>query len=109
MRMNVGFLDDLAANAERFDVLRAVSELEAPLLVVHGEDDASVPASEARALHAAARPGRAELLLVAGTGHTFGVEHPWKGTTPALESALEHSIVWMQASLAGVHEGSAQP
>jgi dienelactone hydrolase len=107
MQMNVTFLDDLEKNVARFDILRAVSELEAPLLVVHGESDTSVSESEGRALHAAARRGRAELLTIAGSGHTFEAVHPWKGTTPALERALEHSIVWLQASLAEVHEGSA--
>jgi fermentation-respiration switch protein FrsA (DUF1100 family) len=105
--MNLTFLEDLEKNMPRFDILHAVSELEAPLLVVHGESDASVPESEGRALHAAARRGRAELLTIAGSGHTFEVVHPWRGTTPALERALEHSIVWLQASLSEVHEGSA--
>jgi pimeloyl-ACP methyl ester carboxylesterase len=108
MRMNTTYLDDLAANSARYDVLRAASELEVPLLVVHGADDASVPASEARALHAAARPGRAELLVLPDTGHTFGAEHPWKGTTPALERAVEHSIAWLRASIAVAREGSVR-
>ncbi len=107
MRMNVSYLDDLAAHGERYDVLRAVSELEVPLLVVHGGADASVPARVARALHAAARPGRAELLLLPGVGHTFGAEHPWRGSNPALDRAVQHTVSWLQASLLHVEEGSA--
>jgi pimeloyl-ACP methyl ester carboxylesterase len=108
LRMNTTFLDDVDAHADQLDILKAVAGLEAPLLVVHGEDDTSVPVSEARALHGAARPGRAELLTIAGTGHTFGAVHPWKGPTPELNRALEHSVVWLLATLAGLHEGSAQ-
>jgi dienelactone hydrolase len=108
MRVNIGYLDDLRTHADTFDVARAVSELEVPLLVVHGADDASVPVREARTLHAAARPGRAELLILPDTGHTFGIEHPWNGTKPAFEQALSHTITWLQASLAPVHEGSVQ-
>jgi dienelactone hydrolase len=107
MRVNVSYLDDLAAHGERYDVSRAVSELEVPLLVVHGEGDTSVPAREARTLHAAARPGRAELLLLPETGHTFGAEHPWRGTNPALERAVQHTSAWLQATLVHVQEGSA--
>jgi uncharacterized protein len=107
MRVNVSYLDDLVAHGERYDVSRAVSELEVPLLVVHGGNDTSVPAREARALHAAARPGRAELLLLPETGHTFGAEHPWRGTNPALERAILHTAAWLQATLAHVPEGSA--
>jgi dienelactone hydrolase len=106
LRMNVSYLDDLAANGERYDVLRAVSELEVPLLVVHGGDDTSVPAREARALHAAARPGRAELLVIPDTGHTFGAVHPWQDSNPALERAIDHTIAWLQATLVHVQEGS---
>jgi dienelactone hydrolase len=108
MRVNTTYLDDLAANGPRYDVLRAVSELEAPLLVVHGADDVSVPASEARALHAAARPGRAELFVLPETGHTFDVEHPWKGTSASLERILEHTVAWLHASLAVAPEGSVR-
>jgi uncharacterized protein len=107
MRVNVSYLDDLAAHGERYDVSRAVSELEVPLLVVHGGGDTSVPAREARTLHAAARPGRAELLVLPETGHTFGAEHPWRGTNPALERAVQHTAAWLQATLAHVPEGSA--
>ena len=107
LRMNATYLDDLAANGERYDVTRAVSELEVPLLVVHGGADTSVPAREARALHAAARPGRAELLLLPDAGHTFGAEHPWGGTNPALERAILHTAAWLQATLVHVQEGSA--
>jgi dienelactone hydrolase len=107
MRVNVSYLDDLAAHGERYDVSRAVSELEVPLLVVHGGGDTSVPAREARTLHAAARPGRAELLVLPETGHTLGAEHPWRGTNPALERAVQHTVAWLQATLAQVPEGSA--
>mgnify|MGYP001041479204 CR=1 FL=1 len=109
LRINASYLDDLAAHGERYDVLRAVSELEVPLLVVHGGDDTSVPAREARALHAAARPGRAELLLLPETGHTFGAVHPWRGTNPALERAIQHTAAWLQAAFVLAQEGSAPP
>ena len=108
MRVDMTYLDDLAANAPRYDIVRAVSELEVPLLVVHGADDVSVPVDEARSLHAAARPGRAELLVIPDAGHTFGAEHPWKGTSPALERILEHTVAWLHASLAVAPQGSVR-
>ena len=96
MRVDVTLLDDLETNAGRFDILRAASESRAPFLIVHGDADLSVPATEASALYGAAPAGRAELLLLPGAGHTFGAEHPWKGPTPALERALEHTIAWLE-------------
>jgi dienelactone hydrolase len=108
MRVDASYIDDLDAHADRYDVLRAVGALEIPLLVVHGSEDPSVPVDEARALHAAARPGRAELLLLPGAGHTFGAVHPWSGTNPDLERALDHTIAWLQATLVEAPEGSVR-
>jgi pimeloyl-ACP methyl ester carboxylesterase len=99
MRMNWSMVEDYRANAARFDLPAAAAALRVPWLLVHGDQDLSVRVDEGRTLFAAADQARSELLVVPGTGHTFGVEHPWKGTTPALERAIERSISWMQASL----------
>lgn len=95
MRVGTALLDDLDANAARFDLLRAASELRVPFLIVHGSADTSVPACEGSALYGAAAPGIAELLLIPEAGHTFGAEHPWKGPTAHVERALGHTIEWL--------------
>ena len=64
-RLGRGFLDDARAH----DVIAAVRVLRAPVLVIHGEDDATVPAADAHDIASAARS--ASLDLVAGAGHTF--------------------------------------
>jgi len=101
MRVDAGFLDDLDAHREAFDVLRAASELRAPLLLVHGDADTSVPVGEARDLYAAAGPSRAALAIVPGAEHTFGAVHPWRGTTPHLEAALDRTLAWFDEHLGG--------
>jgi pimeloyl-ACP methyl ester carboxylesterase len=101
LRMNWSYVEDLERNADRLDVQAAAGGLEIPLLVVHGEDDESVPVREARVLSSAAPPGAAELVLLPHAGHTFGAVHPWAGTTPALEAALERTIAWFARHLAG--------
>jgi len=50
-----------------FSPLARADRISAPLLVIHGENDARVPVSEARQLHAAV-PG-SELLVFPGEGH----------------------------------------
>ena len=99
MRIHSTLLDDLEANRERFDIPRAVAALEVPLLVVHGEQDVSVPVREAQTLAAAAAPGHCTLEIVPGTGHTFDVVHPWAGSTPGLDVAIGGTIDWLQAQL----------
>jgi dienelactone hydrolase len=84
---------DVQMNRERLDVLRAAGSLTIPWLIVHGEDDETVPAEEGRALFEAGGE-ETELLLVEGTGHTFGAAHPYAGATPELRAAVEATVEW---------------
>ena len=84
---------DVQMNRERLDILRAAGSLTIPWLIVHGEDDETVPAEEGRALFEAGGE-ETELLLVEGTGHTFGAAHPYAGATPELRAAVEATVEW---------------
>ncbi len=90
MPLERNVLDDLRANRERLDLAAAARAVKMPWLIVHGTEDESVPASDARALAEAAN-GSAELLLLEGTGHTLDVGHPFPGPSQALERAVEAS------------------
>jgi dienelactone hydrolase len=90
-------LDDLERNAERLDVHAAAAAVRAPWLVVHGVADESVPANDARDL--AARAPQSRLLLVAHAGHTFGIKHPWGGSTAQFDQVLEASVDWFSRHL----------
>jgi len=88
--LDVALLDDFEANRERLDVLAAARELEVPWLLVHGVEDLTVPVEEGRELARAS--GRARLVEVEDAGHTFEVDHPFEGPTPALDRALEVTV-----------------
>jgi dipeptidyl aminopeptidase/acylaminoacyl peptidase len=92
---------DLLAELERsaeLDVLSAAAQVRAPWLIVHGEEDESVPADEARRL-AERAGGENELLLVPGGGHTFGARHPFAGPTPQLIQAMNATQRWFRRHL----------
>ena len=58
----------------RFDDIapcRTIARVSCPVLLVHGQDDATVPVEEARQIHAASG-GRAELLVVPGSHDDYG-------------------------------------
>lgn len=80
-------LEDIRARPERFDLEASLRRSEIPLLVVHGTEDTSVPADDGRRLAAASDSARLE--LIEGTGHTFGVGHPFEGPSAALERVLD--------------------
>jgi uncharacterized protein len=90
-------LDDLETHRETLDVARAASTIQAPWLILHGADDESVPVADARELSAHAATARR--VLIPGTGHTFGVQHPWRGSTAAFDRVLEASVDWFATHL----------
>jgi dienelactone hydrolase len=90
-------LDDLERNREALDVGRAAASVRAPWLIAHGTADESVPAEDARVLHAA-NPA-SELLLLENTGHTFGIKHPWSGSSVAFDRLSEGTVAWFARHL----------
>lgn len=91
-------LRDLEAQGAALEPLRATAERTAPWLIVHGEDDETVPVAEARALAEHAHDP-AELLVVAGGSHTFGASHPFAGPNPQLTEALNATQTWLRRHL----------
>ena len=74
MRMSTRVLDDYESNRERLDIGAAAASLPAPLLVIHGARDESVPVGEGEAIAAAAPD--ASMVVIGKAGHTFNAIHP---------------------------------
>jgi dienelactone hydrolase len=107
LQMGRELLEDLEDNATALDVEHAAGRVDAPWLIVHGEEDETVSADDARRLEQAARrPDRGpaanttELLLVPGASHTFGARHPFAGPTPQLIQAMNATQRWFRRHLA---------
>ncbi len=90
MRMNVIYLDDLEKNAERVNVINAASRLRVPFLIIQGAEDLAVNKNEAEMLYEVSDKSKSKLVIIEHTGHTFGTEHPFKGTTPAFEKVINY-------------------
>src|SRR5205085_12674265 len=75
-------LDDIDAHPEQLDVAAAATRVSVPWLIVHGTADATVPVAVAHHLAASGKPARTDLFLAEGADHTFGIKHPWQGSTP---------------------------
>ncbi|AMR28891.1 dienelactone hydrolase [Hymenobacter psoromatis] len=67
-------------NRARLDLPALMPGLRQPVLLIHGDQDETVPLAALHQLHAG-QPA-AEVLVVPGAGHMFGGAHPWAG--PAL-------------------------
>ena len=97
MPLGLGLLEDLERNGELLDLESAAEEITAPWLLVHGEDDESVPVEEAERLFARAR--RCEAERIENAGHTFGAQHPFSGPTPELTRAMNVTQSWFRRHL----------
>lgn len=90
LRIDKGYLDDIQTNAECLEPMRTICRLNQALLLVHGEQDLTVPLAEAHELYTTAKDaGRnVQWEAIAKTAHTFGIAHP---ITP--EQALKPAFV----------------
>lgn len=86
--LGLAYLNDITENAEKLSVTNAISTINKPFLIVHGEQDLTVPVREAHKLRENSSE-HTRLCILPRTGHTFGAVHPFQGSTSALEKALE--------------------
>ena len=88
MRMNYTLIDDLEKNYSRLNILNAMKKISVPALIIHGKEDMAVDYSDAQALYENSDKSKSGLVLYENTGHTFGAEHPFKGTNRSLEKVI---------------------
>ena len=69
------FYEDFVQNEERLTIKRAVTNLQIPHLILHGDNDISVPVDEAYQLHK--WNPESILEIVEGADHVFNTKHPW--------------------------------
>lgn len=69
------FYEDFKANEERLTIKRAVSQLNIPYLIIHGDSDTSVFVDEAYQLHDWNK--NSKLYIIEGANHVFEAHHPW--------------------------------
>jgi dipeptidyl aminopeptidase/acylaminoacyl peptidase len=102
MRLNVTLLDNMEHNRESFNIPLAANALtlqEKGLLIIAGREDMTAKPEESEAIYNASKKEFSELHIIPQTGHTFGTEHPYKGSTPALDMVLIYTINFFQKYL----------
>jgi pimeloyl-ACP methyl ester carboxylesterase len=81
MPLKASLLDDLRDNPGRLDILSKASQITQPWLMIHGDEDTTVPLSHAKELKKVNE--HAEFSVIKGGDHTFGGSHPYvKDTLP---------------------------
>ncbi len=86
LRLNYSYLEDILLNADKFNLPKAISEVEQPILIIHGKQDLTVSTKEAYELaHNVKNKEHLRFLLLDKAGHGFNSAHPFDGTNQMLE------------------------
>ncbi|MGB9665061.1 MAG: alpha/beta hydrolase family protein [Ignavibacteria bacterium] len=99
MRLNKVLLDDFEENRERFNLINCISKVNIPILIIHGDQDLTVPLNEAYQLYNASDKNLTELVVIPAAGHTFNIVHPYQGSNPQFEQVKALTIDFLIKNL----------
>ena len=85
--MNYTYISDLEFHSDEYSPLRAITEVSADILIVHAEQDMTVPIREAYALQE--KSHSAHMHSIPQAGHIFGCTHPFTEMTSSLRDAID--------------------
>jgi uncharacterized protein len=93
MRLNVSLLDDIEQNKDNLiNLEKATNNLNKPLLIIHGEQDLSVPIKEGEQIYNWSNKEITEFYKIKATGHTFDIAHPFGGSNPKFDLVIEKTL-----------------
>lgn len=100
MQLNVALLEDIEKNKEDLlNLKKAAENLNKPLLIIHGEQDLSVPIKEGEQIYNWSHKELTEFYKIKATGHTFDVAHPFKESNQKFDSVLEKTLNFFNKNL----------
>lgn len=100
MRLNVALLDDIENNKnDLLNLEKAAKILNKPLLILHGEQDLSVPIKEGEQIYNWSNKELTQFYKIKATGHTFDIVHPFEGSNQKFDLVLDKSLKFFNKNL----------
>src|ERR1035437_1985121 len=100
MTLNTTLLDDVEKNKDgSLNIEKAVSQLNKPLLIAHGDQDLVVKIKEAELLYSWADKSQTEFFKIHGTGHTFDMQHPHVGANKKFDILMNKTLQFFNNNL----------
>lgn len=75
LRIGRQWLDEMEADPDRYNPVLAMGKIDCPILIIHGQDDSTVPVESARILHEAAGE-KSQQKIINNASHTFNAPNP---------------------------------
>ncbi|WP_128895073.1 alpha/beta hydrolase family protein [Longirhabdus pacifica] len=100
MPLNKVILEDMDKNKAKYDILDRVQHNHVPIIVIEGTMDGEHLIKGNDKL--CTQSPSVQKVMVQGGNHTFGAVHPFQGTTEYLESALGHSVAFMEQQITDI-------
>ncbi len=89
MKLNKTLLEDIERNGETtLNIQQAVSKLNRPLLLIHGEQDLAVPVKEGAQLYDWSDKSLSQFTTIPAAGHTFDIKHPFEGSNKKFDTVV---------------------
>ncbi|PJA99687.1 MAG: alpha/beta hydrolase [Ignavibacteriales bacterium CG_4_9_14_3_um_filter_30_11] len=100
MKLNVSLLEDIEKNGEdNLNIKKSVKNLNKPFLIAHGKQDLAVPFEEAENIFEWADKKLTEFYPIESTGHTFNIQHPFKGSNQKFDILLNKTAEFFKSNL----------
>lgn len=100
MRMNVSLLEDIESNKNTsLNIENAVKNLNKPFLIIHGEQDLTVPVDEGKLLYKYSDKELTEFEIIPSAGHTFDIVHPFETSNNKFDRVLEKTLTFFKKYL----------
>ncbi|RPI67965.1 MAG: alpha/beta hydrolase [Ignavibacteriales bacterium] len=89
MKLDKNVLDDIENNKEKkLNIENAVKKYNRPLIIIHGEQDLTVPVKEGECIYEWSNKKKTKFVTVPAAGHTFDIVHPFAGTNQKFNTVL---------------------
>ena len=79
--VGLDWLEEIESAPDCYDPVRAAASVRCPMLIIHGDEDETVPTQCGHNLHQAASPN-SELAIIQGANHVFNCNNPQPAETP---------------------------
>jgi len=99
MRVGEELLYDIQKNKNRLNITAAAKQIETPTLIIHGQNDESVPVEEAKVIYDHLGSLKKELMIIDGGTHTFGARHPFESMPKELDTVFDLTESWFDRYL----------